>query len=439
MINNALQTLAFVTAVSSLAILLVGTLRGALRIAVGARATYWLWLLVPASILAVLLPGPTDSMLVAITSSQNTIGTAFYSATASAVSSNTTSHYVTAILAVWLLGALLLLAALTRRQHRFVRSLGKLTTDPDGTFRSGSVAVPMVVGAWRAHLVIPADFETRYSQEERALMLAHERAHVERGDALVNAVAAGCVCLFWFNPLVYWAFGRLQFDQELSCDAIALARSGIGRRRYAETLLKTQLASEFGWHLSVECHWQSCHPLKARIAMLKHPLPSRNRLLAGIVFSIGLTGGVSYSVWATQPEASPPSTPITINLNWSVSDTSKAKTYRASIQRMLVNSDSEFQSNISGLAYEIRCVPSLPQNGTRSPLSNELKSRGVFVDGQILLKCKLSSNGRVFSTPAVVMQDGDLGTIEADDSEQGVQFRLAFTASTSIGKMATKR
>ena len=77
------------------------------------------------------------------------------------------------------------------------------------------------------------------------------------------------------------------------------------RRRYAEALLKTQLATQSAWRLPVGCHWQSIHPLKERVAMLKRPLPVRSRRLAALMFITALTGAVTYTAWAAQPLVAP--------------------------------------------------------------------------------------------------------------------------------------
>jgi bla regulator protein blaR1 len=74
------------------------------------------------------------------------------------------------------------------------------------------------MGVWNARIVVPESFEEIYSPRERALVLAHERAHLERRDVAVNVFATVWLCLSWFNPLMYWALGRLRFDQELACD-----------------------------------------------------------------------------------------------------------------------------------------------------------------------------------------------------------------------------
>jgi hypothetical protein len=135
------------------------------------------------------------------------------------------------------------------------------------------------------------------------LMLAHERAHQERGDTRVNSLAAAWLCLSWFNPLMHWAWGRMRFDQELACDALVLSRLQTDKKRYANALLEAQLNSESARHVPAGCHWQSTHPLKARIAMLKLPAASSPRRLAGIVFAVALAAAGMYSVSSSFAQA----------------------------------------------------------------------------------------------------------------------------------------
>jgi hypothetical protein len=75
-----------------------------------------------------------------------------------------------------------------------------------------------------------------------------------------------------------------------------LSRSQADKKRYAEALLDAQLSSDSTWRVPAGCHWQSSHPLKARIAMLKLPSVSSRRRLAGIAFAVALAGAGMYSV-----------------------------------------------------------------------------------------------------------------------------------------------
>jgi hypothetical protein len=134
-------------------------------------------------------------------------------------------------------------------------------------------------------------------------MLAHERAHLRRGDLLVNALAVAWLSLSWFNPLAHWAFGRMRFDQDLACDATVLAGFDSARRRYARALLTAQLAGEHETQRAFVCHWTSTHPLRERVAALAQPLPSAMRHRAGATIACAAVIAGSTVFWQSAPHA----------------------------------------------------------------------------------------------------------------------------------------
>lgn len=443
MINSFLHSLLIVTVTSSIAILFVGILRKPLRYSIGARAAYWQWLLVPASASAVLLPAPLHSVRMMTESAPGPVSAALSGAMVSIDAAGASSQFLVMGLTIWLLGTAVMAMWLVRRQRVFVRSLGDLTIHPDGAYRSKSVVAPLLVGAWGARVVVPADFEARYSPEERILVLAHERAHVARRDAVVNVFATAWLCLAWFNPLMYWALARLRFDQELACDALVVAGSKLGRRHYADALLKTQLANESSWLMPVGCHWQSIHPLKERVAMLKHPSPGFARRLAGIAITVGLTVAGGYAVWAAQPEVPVPGAPakfIAVNMKWWINGADVMQLGGPSATRdFLVASGKEFVRKVSfgaGQSYETRCFASVSNEDRESPVWKTAKALGRRVEGLILLECTLSNDDKVFSTPAILVGDGKVGTIEVATNDGGTRYKVEFNASTQPARTA---
>jgi bla regulator protein BlaR1 len=290
------RLLAEATIASTMALLIVAVLRKPLRHTAGAQSAYWVWLLVPATALAVFLPAPTYTPQALSSPLPIFIGEALSTAVLTVSAGGHSMNYLTVGLATWLLGASLMAAIFVIRQWAFVRALGNLDRGPDHVFRSNSAVGPMVVGVVRARVIVPTDFEVRFTHEECSLMLAHERAHLERGDTLIYAIATGWLCLFWFNPLMYWALGRLRFDQDLACDALALSRSRTGKSLYAKTLLKAQMPNDSAWRTPVGCHWKSSHPLKERIAMLKYQSPGRIRRVSGVATAVALSVFGMYAV-----------------------------------------------------------------------------------------------------------------------------------------------
>jgi TonB family protein len=137
--------------------------------------------------------------------------------------------------------------------------------------------------------------------ETACAVLAHELAHLQRGDWVFLILSRVALGLFWFNPLIHIGAKAMRVDQELSCDAEVIDRRPRVRRAYAETLLKTHLVSR---PLPVGCYWpaESQHPLTERIDLIaRKPISSRRRAAAAVLV-MSLTAGAGITAWAAQPE-----------------------------------------------------------------------------------------------------------------------------------------
>ncbi len=293
-VNHALLEAAIASTVALLLVLLV---RRRARARFGASVAYAAWLLVPIASIAVLLPAPAaDTVSIPIVYR-------FIVQPMQAVVTDTASglHVATWLCAAWLLGAMAMLMHFIHQQRSFRTSLGRLSVRGAGVLQADSVAgLPAAIGWLSPVIVLPADFHTRYSDQQRALMLAHERAHIRHGDLHANAGLLALRCVFWFNPLLHLAARAFRHDQELACDQRVIARHPTSRRAYGEAMFRTQLAAQA---LPLGCHWGFTHPLKERIEMLKTRSPSRARRAFGaslLATSILLVGSLA---WAAQPAA----------------------------------------------------------------------------------------------------------------------------------------
>ncbi|MBS0334958.1 MAG: hypothetical protein JSS35_19475 [Proteobacteria bacterium] len=165
------------------------------------------------------------------------------------------------------------------------------------------MAGPAVAGVVAPRVIMPADAEAQFTPEERALIRAHERTHIDRGDPLTNGLIALAQCLLWFNPMVHLAARTARLDQELACDAQVLAHRAGQRRRYAETLLKTQLG---GVAAPLGCHWlagAASHPLEQRIQALRQPRPDFKRQDHGAIALLCALALAAFGAWRAQPSA----------------------------------------------------------------------------------------------------------------------------------------
>jgi len=285
------------------AVLLVLALRRPLRRAFGARLAYLAWSLVPLALVAALLPRPSPGQGLAAELGALHPGV-LVTGQADALVVRAPGAFDGTLLPVlaWLVGVAAAAWLFARQQRRFVAGLGPLARDVDGHWRGAHVPGPAVVGALRPRIVLPADFEARHGADEAALVVEHERTHLERGDTRANLVAVALRCLFWFHPLLHLAARCFRLDQELACDAAVVARHPHARRRYAGAMLNVQLAVP---GLPVGCHWQSSQSLKERILMLKRIQPGPGRRKAGLIVIGLLLVTCSYAAWAVRPAPTP--------------------------------------------------------------------------------------------------------------------------------------
>jgi bla regulator protein blaR1 len=427
-----LRTLVMVTLASSLALLLVGVLRLPLRRIAGARAAYWLWLLVPALTLAVLIPAPSRVLMSPAAALPAQIQSLLLVVDPAAPGH---TRWQPLVLVLWLTGAAAMFVSLMTRQRAFSRALGDPVRHARGWF-TADVDAPMLVGLWRPRIVVPADFEARYTTDEQHLVLAHESAHARRRDVPVNALASLGLCFAWFNPLAYRALAWLRVDQELACDAVVLASRGNARQAYANALLKTQLAAESAWRMPLVCQWQSNHPLKERILMLKQPLPGSLRRAGGVALVLGIAAVSGYAAWAGQTAAPDQGPPILVDLKVTISNP-QANEMHVLATRYMVHSGEEIRDrNAQPLDYA--CTPYLPDAPDRITDWSALQARGLPVPpaGQILLVCSIRQDGEEVSSPAVMMADGKPGAIETAEKNGPRRYRLDITASTSAARLA---
>lgn len=293
MTDEATALLLAAAVASSVTVALVLLLRSALRRIFGAPVAYGAWLTVPLVVAVTLLPAasaPGGLILLG--------GRVFDAAREMAAALLISAPALPGVLWIWLIGALLAAMLLAMWQVRFARSLGTIVVRDGIAYAERTALSPVVVGVLRPSIVVPGDFDSRYTADERALILAHERTHIRRGDLIANALCSLITCLLWFNPLIHLAAGRFRFDQELACDAKTLRGRSRARQTYASAILKTV---SLDLHVPVGSPWQDASPLLQRLQHLRQPtVPPRRRILGSVLVGLLLataTGGA----WALRP------------------------------------------------------------------------------------------------------------------------------------------
>ncbi len=151
------------------------------------------------------------------------------------------------IVGVWLVGALFMLGRTTLHLLRLRQTLAAAAAVSNRELQSDLAvlatqagiaepqllsldAIPSPIAAPFARIVLPAWALDVLDAAQLQAMLAHELAHIVRGDAAWKLLTAYWRALFWFVPLTILAQRRLDDIAELACDAFAAQHTGDGRR-----------------------------------------------------------------------------------------------------------------------------------------------------------------------------------------------------------------
>lgn len=132
---------------------------------------------------------------------------------------------------------------------------------------SAAVSGPQVVGLTRPQILLPPEELADVGRPELTMLLAHELAHVKRGDLWLGWVPALAHKLFFFHPLAALAVREYALAREAACDAEVLRLLGTAPREYGRMLLRWGVVlRETG--LAAAGASSSARNLKRRLEML---------------------------------------------------------------------------------------------------------------------------------------------------------------------------
>ncbi|MBQ8258481.1 MAG: hypothetical protein IJY97_02870 [Clostridia bacterium] len=97
---------------------------------------------------------------------------------------------------------------------------------------------PFILGVIRPRIYVPSGM----SGEALEHVLAHERAHLRRGDHFWKPIGFAILAFYWFNPLLWVAYVLLCRDIESACDEkVIKTMDTAAKKSYSEALLSCSL------------------------------------------------------------------------------------------------------------------------------------------------------------------------------------------------------
>ena len=93
-----------------------------------------------------------------------------------------------------------------------------------------TLASPITAGWWRPVVLVPASLVSGMPPHLLEALLAHEMAHIQRHDFIVNLLQNAIEALLFYHPAVWWISNRIRVERELIADHIAARQLGEPRR-----------------------------------------------------------------------------------------------------------------------------------------------------------------------------------------------------------------
>ena len=140
---------------------------------------------------------------------------------------------------IWAAGiAVLLLYTMvsTLRLRHKVREAVRLQGD---IYQSERIDSPFVLGTVRPKIYLPYHMDSR----DRQHVIAHEQAHLRRGDQLWKPLGFLLLTIHWFNPVMWLSYVLLCRDIELACDETVIRKLGCEQRAdYMQALVSCSVS-----------------------------------------------------------------------------------------------------------------------------------------------------------------------------------------------------
>jgi bla regulator protein BlaR1 len=106
-------------------------------------------------------------------------------------------------------------------------------------YSSPIARTPSLYTAFRTRILLSEDYMKSLSDQELRYIFLHELTHYKRKDIVVNWLLMLLQIIYFFQPLLWYAFFKIHEDCEISCDSEVLKYFGEDHHQeYGSTILK---------------------------------------------------------------------------------------------------------------------------------------------------------------------------------------------------------
>ncbi len=173
------------------------------------------------------------------------------------------------------------------------------------------VKSPMVLGHLKPAILLPAGMLTGLDPAQIEAILAHELAHIQRHDYLINLMQSLVEVAFFYHPAYWWIAAQIRDEREHCCDDVAVEICG-SALVYARALTDIEAQRVQVNGLAVGLVGRKKH-LLSRIRRLVAPRPEKAPALGRILSLLMLSLSLFSLAWLS------PETNESVGENWEAS------------------------------------------------------------------------------------------------------------------------
>ena len=163
-----------------------------------------------------------------------------------------------------------------------------------GVVVSDRIKSPALFGFIRPRLLLPQGMLETFGQEELRYVFIHELAHLKQRDIYLGWLMALLHVVHWFNPLMWFAFGRMRADREMACDRLAISTMAPDEPpEYGRTIVSLlESFSQVRYLPSVAGILEEPCQMERRIKMIADYKKTSRTRLAGSMLLLAVLAGV---------------------------------------------------------------------------------------------------------------------------------------------------
>ena len=174
-----------------------------------------------------------------------------------------------------------------------------------GLLYSEKISSPSLCGLFKPKILIPVSVAANVSDEEFSYIIMHELTHLKNKDIFINWVITLLSIIYWFNPILLYAFHKMRLDREIYCDSKSISYLDEGQSvQYGNAIIRVlELTGNSNRLMGTTSMVMNSSEIKRRIIMIsKYKKSTVKGILLGTIIVV-IIGGLAIALNTSKLQA----------------------------------------------------------------------------------------------------------------------------------------